>query len=279
MKNGKNIQKRILAVNDISCFGKCSVTVVMPVLAAMGFECVPLPTAVLSTHTGGFKNYTFLDMTSEIKKILAHWESENIKFDCIFTGYLGNEKQIDICSEEIDKRKKECRLILVDPVMADSGKLYAGFDRDYTEKMKKLCRKADIITPNYTEACFLAGMEYSEIPSPAEVSKCFEKLGNEGIKSAVITGIREKNGTIKTAFTDFSTGKRTDVSNDYIDASLHGGGDVFAAVLCGKILDGKTPDNAVRSAAAFTCDCIKITETAGQYGLTFEPLLSELKNY
>lgn len=272
-------QKRILAINDISCFGKCSITVVMPILASMGYECVPLPTAILSTHTGGFKNYTFLDMTTEIKKILNHWEKEKIFFDCVFTGYLGNKEQIDICISAIENRTSAEKSVIVDPVMADSGKLYAGFNPSYVDAMKKLCKKADIITPNYTEACLLSEIPYNEFPTEEEINKCFKNLAAIGAKSAVITGIKTTEKTIKTVYSDFSESEYFEMSYNYINEMLHGGGDVFSAVLCGKILEGTSRKQAVKTASNFTNACIINTKTKNQYGLNFEPLLRDIKKY
>lgn len=278
MKENKN-QKRLLTVNDISCFGKCSVTVILPIISASGCECVPLPTAILSTHTGGFKGYTFLDMTEEMKKILYHWEKEEIFFDGILTGYLGNKEQIDICVKATDNRIKKGGIVAVDPVMGDSGKLYTGFDKDYVKAMLKLCIKADIITPNYTEACMLTGIRYREFPTEKEIADCFSRLKDIGIKSAAITGIKTSDGRIKTIYSDFSDTQKTEISFPYANATLHGGGDVFAAALCGKLLNGCKISESVLSAAKFTNACIEKTETEGQYGLNFEPLLSELKNF
>ena len=273
----KKDQKRVLAVNDISCFGKCSLTVVLPIVSALGFECTVLPTAILSTHTGGFSGYSFLDMTEEMKKITAHWDKEKIGFDCIFTGYLGNADQIEICSLLIDKNKDA--FVIVDPVMADSGKLYAGFGPDFAEKMKILCKKADIITPNYTEACFLSGVKYSEVPTHEEIGRCFDGIESAGIKSAAITGIRAPDGKIGTAYRNFETGASYMTAHPFVDAMLHGGGDVFASVLCGMIMSGKTTEKAICAADSFTYECIKNTETAGQYGLNFEPLIKNLSEY
>lgn len=275
----ENKQKRVLTINDISCFGKCSITVILPIISALGLECVPLPTAILSTHTGGFKDYTFLDMTEEMQKILEHWDKEKIFFDCIFTGYLGNKEQINICIETINKRAKKNCFTIVDPVMGDSGKLYAGFNRSYVDAMKTLCEKADIITPNYTEACLLAKIDYSEYPTDEEIKLCFDKLKDIGTKSAVITGIKTAPKVISTHYKNFENDEYGAFSHPYINAMLHGGGDVFASVLCGNILNGEKTKNAVKTASDFTYDCICRTQVEGQYGLNFEPLITDLKKY
>lgn len=270
-------QKRILTVNDVSCFGKCSTTVVLPILSVLGFECVPLPTAILSTHTGGFEGYSFLDMTSEMKKITAHWQKENIKFDCIFTGYLGNAEQIEIIADLMENNPNVP--IIVDPVMADSGKLYAGFDENYAEKMTELCKKADVITPNYTEACLIAKTAYSENPTDEEIEKCFENFAKKGIRAAAITGIKTSDGKMKTEYRDLISKKKYSATHPFVKATLHGSGDVFSSVLCGELLSGKNTEDALIAADKFTYECIKITETSGEYGLNFEPLLKTLCKY
>ena len=151
--------KRILTIQDISCVGQCSLTVALPIISACGIECAILPSAVLSTHTGGFTNFTFRDLTEDIPAIRKHWEDENIKFDAVYTGYLGSVKQMDYVSEIMESLLKEGGLKIVDPAMADNGKLYTGFNMDFVKAMAGLCTKADIILPNITEAAFMTDSE------------------------------------------------------------------------------------------------------------------------
>lgn len=153
-------QKRIATIQDISCFGKCSLTVALPVISAMGIECAIVPTAVLSTHTGGFTGYTFCDLTDELDKIRAHWKDLDLKFDCLYTGYLGSNRQLELVGEFFDSFSTEDNMIFVDPVMADNGKMYGGFPEDFPQGMAKLCGKADVIVPNLTEAAFMLGEEF-----------------------------------------------------------------------------------------------------------------------
>ncbi|MCM1358335.1 MAG: bifunctional hydroxymethylpyrimidine kinase/phosphomethylpyrimidine kinase, partial [Prevotella sp.] len=146
--------KRTVTIQDISCFGKCSLTVALPVISAMGIETAVIPTAVLSTHTGGFTGYTFRDLTGDIPEISRHWKSLDIKFDSVYTGYLGSAEQIEIVSKFFDDFRTENNFIVVDPVLGDNGRFYAGFNEDFAGKMAGLCSKADYIIPNMTEACF-----------------------------------------------------------------------------------------------------------------------------
>ena len=151
--------KRVLTIQDISCVGKCSLTVALPIISAFGIETAILPTAVLSTHTM-FKNFTFKDLTDELEKISDHWKKEQIGFDAIYTGYLGSFEQIDLVCEIVNILRDENTLVIVDPVMADNGKLYPGFTEEFAKEMAKLCSKADIILPNMTEASFMLGIPY-----------------------------------------------------------------------------------------------------------------------
>ena len=182
--------KRVLTVQDISCVGQCSLTVALPILSASGNETCILPSAVLSTHTGGFNGWTFRDLSDDFLKIKNHWISEKIDFDAVYTGYLGSAKQIDLVLDLLNSPlKKSDTLIVVDPAMGDYGKLYAGFDLGYVEKMKNLIFAADIILPNFTEACLLTGNSYKEIHDIEDVSKISEQLISFGAKTVVITGI------------------------------------------------------------------------------------------
>ena len=156
------MQKRVAAIHDISCFGKCSLTVALPIISAAGIECAGIPTAVLSTHTGGFSGYTFRDLTDDIMPVASHWKKEGLTFDAVYTGYLGSVEQIDLVCKAVDTFGTDNTLLIVDPVMADHGRLYAGFPESFPKEMVRLCAKADIITPNITEAAFMTGIRYME---------------------------------------------------------------------------------------------------------------------
>ena len=181
--------KRIVTIQDISCVGKCSLTVALPVISATGVEAAVIPTAVLSTHTG-FKGFTFCDLTGEIAPITEHWKNENFKFDAIYTGYLGSPEQIALMADLFDTFKTDDNLIIIDPVMGDNGKLYPGFDEDFAQKMRKLCQKADVILPNMTEAAYMLGIEYvGEGYDEEYIKDVLLKLSEFGAKYSVLTGI------------------------------------------------------------------------------------------
>ena len=185
--------KRILTIQDISCLGKCSLTIALPVISALGVETVILPTAVLSTHTM-FKNFTVKDLSDQIEPITEHWLSEDVHFDAIYTGYLGTVEQIDQMKELFKKFKKDDTLIFIDPVMADNGKLYPAFDMDYVKKNKELCGEADIIVPNITEAAFMTGMEYKEEYDESYIKDMLAALSDFGAKISVLTGVSLSDG-------------------------------------------------------------------------------------
>ena len=190
--------KRIVTIQDVSCFGKCSSTVALPLISAMGVETAVIPTAVLSTHTGGFTGYTFRDLTADIPQIAAHWKTLQLHFDGIYTGYLGSREQVQIMADFFDAFRSEDTVIVVDPVMGDAGSMYAGFTPDFAVEMRKLCGKADVIAPNMTEVSLLLGIPYAE-QCPLETVKTYLKQLTEiGCPIAVITGIRngDQHGAI-----------------------------------------------------------------------------------
>ena len=262
----------------MSCFGKCSLTVALPVISSFGVEAVPLPTAVLSTHTGGFSGFTCLDMTEEMKKIISHWKTFSLKCDGIYTGYFTNTKQIDITLDFIDDFASGDTLVLVDPVMGDNGCLYTGFDEAFALDMARLCGKADVITPNITEALLLAGLEYTPVQSETLIARCLDRLKNTGAKRCVITGVRTDEHSIGYVCCDYAADYRFSVFYPFEKMRLHGCGDVFASVLCGGMVKGESFENAVRKAAEFTERCIHSTEADLDnhwYGLKFEKNLRE----
>lgn len=270
--------KRVIAINDMSCFGKCSLTVALPVISALGVEAVPLPTAVLSTHTGGFRGFTCLDMTEEMRKITAHWKTFGLKCDGIYTGYFTGTEQIDIALEFINDFANQDTFVLVDPVMGDNGALYTGFNTEFAKDMRRLCGKADVITPNITEALLMAEMEYMPIQSEEYIDECIRRLGKTGCKKCVITGVRTDESSIGYACCDYISGQRFSVFYPFEKMRLHGCGDVFASVLCGEMVKGDSFEIAVRKGAEFTERCIRSTENDIEnhwYGLKFEKNLLE----
>ncbi len=265
--------KRVVTIQDISCFGKCSLTVALPVISAMGVEAAILPTAVLSTHTGGFKNFTFRDLSEDIPKIFNHWKEENIEFDAIYTGYLGSFEQIDQMKAFIDA-KPEKTIAFVDPAMADNGKLYAGFTPEFARHMATLCAKADIIVPNLTEASFMLGIDYVEGGyDKAYIEDILKKLVGLGAKKAVLTGVSFNESELGFAMYDSETGEFSYYFNEKIDAKFHGTGDIFASACVGALMRGKSLYEALKIAADYTVECIKITMPDKEkhwYGVKFE---------
>jgi pyridoxine kinase len=273
-------QKRVAAIHDISCFGKCSLTVALPIISSAGIETSVIPTAVLSTHTGGFTGYTYCDLTSDILPIVSHWQTLNLKFDAVYTGFLGSFEQIDIVSEIFDRLKTDDNLIVVDPVMADNGKLYALFGDDFPQGMKKLCAKADIIVPNVTEACLLLEKPYK--PGPYEVpyiEDILRALAALGPKQVILTGISFDDTQLGAASLDTTSGKIDYALSQRIEGLYHGTGDVFASTLVAGLLTGHDLSRSVQIAVDFTVKSIIRTKEAGtdiRYGVNFEAGLGEL---
>ncbi len=268
--------KRILTIQDISCFGQCSLTVALPILSACGVETVIIPSAVLSTHTNKFTGFTFRDLTDDIPSIAAHWKKEGIDFDAIYTGYLGSVRQIDMVTDIFNTLSRKNCVKIVDPAMADNGKLYYGFDDTYAAAMTKLCAEADIVLPNITEACFMTGHEYKEKYDENYVYSVLESLEKAGMKDIVLTGISyddETTGVIVKTGDDiqYYTHKKLPVGS-------HGTGDVFASAFSGALLRGKTEFDSARVAANYTLRCIENTvgDESHKYGVKFETAIPYL---
>lgn len=272
----KEKQKRIMAINDISCFGKCSLTVALPILSAAGLEACPVPTALLSTHTGeGFKNFTFKNLDDQIIPITEHWKSLDLSFDAIYSGYLGSFEQINYVENIIDKFKGA--RILIDPVMGDNGRLYTGFDERFAKGLLRLSKKADIIVPNITEASYMLGIEYKDIYSEKDILMIIDLLKKEGIPKAVITGIHMKGNIVSSAV--FDGNEVAFIKNEHIKGMYHGTGDVFASVLLACIMKGMSLKDAADIAVWYVYQCIILTkERYGEnhYGVDFESILHKL---
>lgn len=265
-------QKRILLINDLSSFGKCSLTVSLPIFAACGMEAVPLPTALLSTHTGGFPLPYILPLGEQMDAIADHWESIGLRFDAIYSGYLCGESQIETVERIFDRFSDEHTLRVVDPVMGDGGKLYHGFDLSFAARMRHLCTRAHVITPNATEAALLTGRDPSDMTVPATQRAVLGELCALGPSAVVLTGAVRDDGTVGYLCSD---GERLfdDIRHQHYDRPLHGCGDVFASALCCALLSGQSTESAVRIAADFTLHCIEQTvgdAPAHWYGLRFE---------
>lgn len=268
--------KRILTIQDISCIGQCSMTVALPILAACGLETCILPSAVLSSHTGGFSRPSVCDLTEEMPRIQAHWLQEGICFDGIYTGYLGSIKEIGYVLNIVKTLLRDDGKLIVDPAMADHGKLYSGFDQSYAEAMKGLCAIADVVIPNVTEAAMLTGLPFREDLDEPYVEALLKGLADLGAKCIVLTGIGYSPQTTGVAV--WNEGKTSYYQHLKVARPYHGTGDIFAAAFVGAWLGGRELLDAARIAAEYTKRCIENTadDPTHWYGVKFETALPEL---
>lgn len=269
--------KRIVTMQDISCIGKCSLTVALPVLSAMGIECAVLPTAVLSTHTM-FKGFTFHDLTDEIQPILKHWKKEGFTFNAIYTGYLGSFEQLDLARELFRAFGKNAEII-VDPCMADNGMLYAGFTKDFAGAMAKLCAHADVICPNMTEASFLLDIPYQETYDEAYVQSVLRKLSELGAGKVILTGISLEKGKLGV----YAYDKKQDCFCQYYTKEephhFHGTGDLWASTFTGALMNEKSFEQSMQIACDYVRKCIACTlkeKNYNTYGVNFEQAIPYL---
>ena len=276
--------KRIISIQDVSCLGKCSLTVALPIISAMGVETTIIPTAVLSTHTM-FQGFTFRDLTDDMDPIKDHWKKEGFKFDAIYTGYLGSERQINIVADYFDTFKSEGTVIVMDPAMADNGKLYPGFDNNFAKNMASLCSKADIILPNISEACLMLGEAYPGEDADEETVKgLLLKLSELGARYSVIPGTEFANGTFGFTGYDKETKEFFKYGTKKIPWKSHGTGDVFASAATGALMNGFNVYDSLKVAADYTCACINNTyedPDKVDYAVNFEaeiPYLLKLIN-
>lgn len=273
--------KRILTIQDISCFGQCSLTVALPIISACGVETVIIPSAVLSTHTGGFTGFTFRDLTDDIPSIAAHWKKEGIDFDAIYTGYLGSVRQIDMIKDIFNGLSRENCVKIVDPAMADNGCLYYGFDQVYADAMADLCADADIVLPNITEACFMTGHEYKEVYDEDYVLSVLSALEKKGMSNIVLTGVSydsETTGVIVKEGENIQYYR-----HKKMPIGSHGTGDIFASAFSGALMRGKNEFESAKIAADYTLKCIENSQgdENHRYGAKFEtaiPFLIEELN-
>lgn len=269
--------KRIVTIQDISCFGKCSQTVALPIISAMGIEAVLLPTAVLSTHTGEFKGYSFHSLTEEMPNIIHHWKKENIKFDSIYVGYIGSINQIAIINEFIDTFSDKDTLVYIDPAMADNGELYSGLDIKYVKALKELCKKADIISPNVYEAMLLSKLSCEKNYIYENSLHLLEGL-TELCPNVIITGVHEKDKIITIA--KKKSGKEIfKMEHNKINEMFYGTGDIFASVFISAYTNGSDFEEALTLATQFVYDCIENTLPEHEkywYGVNFENQLYKL---
>ena len=271
---------RVAAIHDMSGFGRCSLTVAIPILSAMGIQCCPLPTAFLSTHTGGFEGFTFLDMTDELPKVAAHWKSLGLGFQAVYSGFLGSERQIAIVEDFLREFRGPDTLAVIDPVMGDHGAVYQTYTPAMCAGMARLAELADVITPNLTEAALLLDIPYGELPvGEAGCREIVERLSLDGRRSVVLTGASTAPELTGAMCFDAKTGRTEAVQTRRVPQEFHGTGDVFASVLTGALVQGASLPDAVRQAVDFVRACAERTAKAGipmREGVEFEPLLGLL---
>lgn len=270
--------KRVVTIQDISCFGKCSITVALPIISAMGVECAIIPTAVLSTHTAGFKGYTFRDLSEDIDNIANHWKNENLKFDGVYTGYLASPAQAKQIEEFTETFKPD--MLFVDPVMADNGKLYPGFTEEIVDAMINLCKKANVIVPNITEACFILDEEYKTAGEydKTYVESILKRLADLGPETVILTGVMYDGVNMGAVAYNKTSGEFTEYYSEYLPMQCHGTGDVFSSSLFGAITLGKNMYDSLKIAVDYTVDCMKHTigDKDHWYGVKFEECIPNL---
>ena len=272
---------KILTIQDISCFGQCSITVALPVVSAFGIETAILPSAVLSTHTSGFTDFTFRDLTEDLPAIKEHWEKEGIDFDAIYTGFIASIEQLDYIKDIIDSRLKPDGLVFVDPAMADHGEFYNGFDQEFADKMGELCKTGDYILPNTTEACYILHKPWKEEFSREEMLEMAKELAQFTKRYVILKGDTNEKGKLGMIVLDKVDDTVDIVYNDRIDYVSHGTGDVFASSFVGSTMIGKTPSQAAKIAGEFTKKAIEKTvgDETHTYGVKFEQVILELNDF
>lgn len=277
---------RAAVIHDLSGFGRCSLTEVIPILSVMGIQCCPMPTAFLSTHTGGFTGFTFLDMTEELTKAAAHWKSLGLRFQAIYSGFLGSERQISIVADFIQDFRGPDTLVVVDPVMGDDGKAYQTYTPAMCAGMARLAELADVITPNLTEAAFLLGRSYQDLldggralHNESALRHLAEELSLGRTRSVALTGAALAPGRTGAMCFDARTGRAEAVQTEFVAHPLHGTGDIFASVLTGALMRGDILKEAAAMAVDFIHACAVRTVDQNlslQEGVDFEPLLGRL---
>lgn len=264
--------KRIVSIQDVSCLGKCSLTVALPIISAMGVECSIVPTAVLSTHTM-FSGFTCKDLTDQIEPIAAHWKESGLGFDAVYTGYLASAEQIDYVCAFFDAFRQEGGMVVVDPVMADNGKLYPAFGPDFPAQMARVCAKADLILPNLTEASLLTGLPYRTEQDEGYIKELLQALAALGPRYVALTGVSFEPDKLGVMYYDKVTGQYGSYFTQRLPASFHGTGDIFASTCVGALTRGLPLGDALALAADYTVESIRLTlesPDANWYGVEFE---------
>lgn len=269
------------AIHDLSGFGRSSLTIILPVLSSMGVQVCPLPTALLSTHTGGFDDYVFLDLTENMEAVSRHWKKLDVQFDAVYSGFLGSSSQVEIVRNFIDTFRREEQLVMVDPVLGDDGETYGPFGEDMVKQMRRLVEKADIITPNYTEASLLLDEPFETEANPELLKEWMLRLSDMGPKIVIITSVQmteQPEISTVTAY-DREDGRFWKVVCDYVPVFYPGTGDLFASVLVGALLQGDSLPIAVERAVRFVSMSIRATfghRTPNREGVLFERVLGSL---
>ncbi|MBR2557401.1 MAG: pyridoxamine kinase [Methanobrevibacter sp.] len=269
---------KILTIQDISCYGQCSITVALPIVSAFGIETAILPSAVLSTHTAGFTDFTVRDLTEDLPEIRKHWEKEEISFDAIYTGFIASIEQLDYIKDIIDSRLKSEGLVFVDPAMADYGEFYNGFDQEFADKMGELCKLGDFILPNTTEACYILHKPWKEEFTKEEMLEMAQELSAFTKRYVILKGDTHKENKLGMIVLDKKESTVEIVYNDKIDYVSHGTGDVFASAFVGSTMVGKSPSEAAAIAGEFTKRAIEKTvgDENHAYGVKFEQVILDL---
>lgn len=281
MQNKKQLPSlpRMAAIHDLSGMGKCSLSVALPIVSAAGVECCCIPTALLSTHTGGFTGWTFTDLSRDIVPIAQHWHDLELKFNAVYSGYLASGAQGALIEQAIDLLADENTLVIVDPAMADNGKYYANLGEKMAECFRRLIRKADIITPNVTEACFLTGAKYTAGAHSLDYYvELIDALSEFGPNFVAVTGACTEEGKVGIVARDNTSGKLCTVMNETHDGMFHGSGDVFASAFSALLTRGAPLEDALTAAERFVAAAIERTaarNTPRHYGLDFEGALPE----
>lgn len=275
-----NKVKKVAAVHDLSGVGRVSLTVVIPILSSMGFQVCPLPTAVLSNHTQ-YPNFTFLDLTDEMPRIIAEWRRLNFRFDAIYTGYLGSSRQIQIVADFIDDFRQEESLVVVDPVLGDNGRLYTNFDETMVQEMQQLITKADVITPNLTELFYLLDEPYKEENTDEELKDNLRRLSDKGPEIVIITSVPVLNDRHRTSVYAYNRqgGRYWKITCPYLPAHYPGTGDTFTSVVTGALLQGDSLPIALDRATQFILQGIRATfgyEYDNREGILLEKVLHNL---
>lgn len=277
-----NSQKRVAAIHDISGIGKCSLTAAIPVISSAGIETAVMPTAVLSTHTGDIKGFTYRDLTNDLVPFYEHWKSLGIEFDGIYSGFLGSTEQVDIVCSFIDEFRKDNTVVIVDPAMADGGRMYTTFDDKFAKEMILLCKKADIIVPNLTEAAFLLGEKYHEPPySKDYIDGIMKRLLTIGPSMVVLTGVSFHDNEIGCAVCCKNDSEVFYRFSEKYPGTYYGTGDLFASALTGAYLKDKSIYESAEIALEFTCASIKRTyeaKTDTRFGVNFEQGIADYIN-